>query len=138
MLSSTRFAVAVHALTVLARNADKGPVCSSFVAKSVNTNPVVIRRLMGDLEKAGLVASTAGRSGGFLLSRAAERISLADVYRSVEDEGIFRLHKLDPETDCPIGCQLMKILAKPLHAAEASLEKSLAATSLKDIAVAIA
>lgn len=137
MLSSTRFAVAVHALTVLARHAEEGPVCSSFVAHSVNTNPVVIRRLMGDLEKAGLVTSAAGRCGGFLLSRAADQISLADVYRSVEDQGIFRLHKTDPRSQCPIGTQLMTIIAEPLRAAEGALRKSLAATTLKDIALAI-
>ncbi len=137
MLSSTRFAVAVHALTVLAKHADNGPVCSSFVAKSVNTNPVVIRRLMCELERAGLVASAAGRSGGFLLNRAADSISLADVYKSVEDDGIFRLHKTCPGAQCPIGAQLAKILSKPFRAAECALEQSLAATTLEDIALAV-
>lgn len=138
MLSSTRFAVAVHALTVLAKNAEHGPVCSGLVAQSVNTNPVVIRRLMGDLERAGLVVSAAGRSGGFQLSRAADSISLADVYKSVEDTGIFRLHKTCTESKCPIGAQLAKILSSPLKAAESALEKSLQATTLKDIVLAVA
>lgn len=44
MLSSSRFVVAVHAMSVLARFAGKGPVCSAAVAESVHTNPVVIRR----------------------------------------------------------------------------------------------
>lgn len=138
MLSSTRFAVAVHALTVLAKHADKGPVCSSMVAKSVNTNPVVIRRLMCELERTGLVSSAAGRSGGFQLNRAAEQISLADVYRAVEDDGIFRLHKTCDGSQCPIGAQLASILSQPLRAAEGALERSLAATTLKDIALAVA
>ncbi len=47
MLSSSRFIVAVHALSVLARFSGRGPVCSAMVAESVHTNPVVIRRLMG-------------------------------------------------------------------------------------------
>ena len=63
MLSSSRFIVAVHALSVLARFTGKGPVCSATVAESVHTNPVVIRRLMTELEKADLVRSVAGRSG---------------------------------------------------------------------------
>ena len=58
MLSSSRFVVAIHALSVLARNSGKGPVCSNMIAQSVHTNPVVIRRLMSELEKATLVAST--------------------------------------------------------------------------------
>ena len=77
MLSSSRFIVAVHAMSVLARFQGKGPVCSALVAQSVHTNPVVIRRLMTELERAGLVKSVAGRSGGFALNRDPGRITLA-------------------------------------------------------------
>jgi Rrf2 family protein len=106
MLSSSRFVVAIHALSVLARHAAKGPVCSNMIAQSVHTNPVVIRRLMSELEKAELVASTAGRSGGFSLARPAPQITLADVYRAVEDDAVFRMHKLDPEAACPVAAQV--------------------------------
>jgi Rrf2 family protein len=135
MLSSTRFAVAVHALSVLAKNFGSGPVCSSYVASSVNTNPVVIRRLMSDLERAKLVSSTAGRSGGFLLGRTPERISLADIYNAVEGGKIFKMHKPDPHSKCPIAVMIGNIIAKPLHDAETALEKSLATTTLKDVAL---
>ena len=53
MLSSSRFVVAIHALSVLARSDSKGPVCSATIAESVHTNPVVIRRMMAELERAG-------------------------------------------------------------------------------------
>jgi Rrf2 family protein len=138
MLSSSRFIVAIHAMSVLAKHAGRGPVCSGQVAMSVNTNPVVIRRLMSDLEKAGLVRSASGRTGGFSLARAPDGISLADIYKAVEDETIFRMHKTDPASDCPIGAQICKVLAGPLHAAETALAASLASTSLKDIAGRIA
>jgi DNA-binding IscR family transcriptional regulator len=59
-------------MSVLAKHAGRGPVCSNLVALSVNTNPVVIRRLMSDLEKAELVTSASGRTGGFSLARSAE------------------------------------------------------------------
>jgi Rrf2 family protein len=138
MLSSSRFIVAIHALSVLARYAGRGPVCSNQVAQSVNTNPVVIRRLMSDLEKANLVTSAAGRTGGFSLARSADGISLADIYRAVEDETIFRMHKTDPHSECPIGAQICKVLAGPLQAAESALAASLAGTTLKDISARIA
>ena len=134
MLSSARFAVAIHALSVLAKNFGKGPVCSSFVASSVNTNPVVIRRLMGDLERAQLVSSAAGRTGGFALGRAPERISLADIYQAVEGNGIFKIHKVDPNSKCPIAAMIGKIITPPLQDAEIALQRSLATTSLKDVA----
>jgi Rrf2 family protein len=137
MLSSSRFIVAIHALSVLARYAGKGPVCSALVAQSVHTNPVVIRRLMGELERAKLVRSVAGRSGGFELERQADAITLADVYFAVEDENVFRMHKADPNSHCPVAAQLGKVLNAPLRAAECALHSSLARTTLSDVATAI-
>jgi Rrf2 family protein len=137
MLSSSRFVVAIHAMSVLARFTGKGPVCSALVAQSVHTNPVVIRRLMTELEKAGLVRSVAGRSGGFELNRDAGTITLADVYFAVEDESVFRMHKTDPRSQCPVAAQLGQVLSAPLKAAECALHSSLARTSLRDVAFAI-
>ena len=137
MLSSSRFIVAVHAMSVLARFAGKGPVCSAVVAASVHTNPVVIRRLMTELEKANLVRSVAGRAGGFELNRDASLITLADVYFAVEDENVFRMHKTDPKSECPVAAQLGKVLSVPLRAAECALHTSLANTSIRDVATAI-
>lgn len=137
MLSSSRFIVAIHAMSVLARSAGKGPVCSTAVALSVHTNPVVIRRLMTELEKAKLVRSVAGRSGGFELERPADDITLADVYCAVEDETVFRMHKMDPLASCPIAAQIGKILSGPLRAAEGALAASLAKTTIRDVTSAI-
>ena len=137
MLSSSRFVVAVHAMSVLARFRGKGPVCSALVAQSVHTNPVVIRRLMTELEKAHLVRSVAGRAGGFELNRDPAQITLADVYFAVEDENVFRMHKTDPHSNCPVAAQLGKVLSAPLRAAECALHTSLARTSIRDVASAI-
>jgi Rrf2 family protein len=133
MLSSSRFVVAIHALSVLARRAGCGPVCSNAIATSVHTNPVVIRRLMCELERSAIVKSTAGRTGGFELARAAPSISLADVYNAVEDESMFRMHKTDPNADCPVACQLQTVLAKPLRAAQQAMTQALGATTLDDV-----
>ncbi|MEI8177214.1 Rrf2 family transcriptional regulator [Aestuariivirga sp.] len=137
MLSSSRFIVAVHAMSVLARCRGKGPVCSALVAESVHTNPVVIRRLMTELEKASLVKSVAGRAGGFELNKDPAQITLADVYFAVEDENVFRMHKTDPHSTCPVAAQLGQILTGPLRAAECALHSSLAKTSIRDVASAI-
>jgi Rrf2 family protein len=137
MLSSSRFVVAVHAMSVLARFRGKGPVCSALVAESVHTNPVVIRRLMSELERAHLVKSVAGRAGGFELNRDPAEITLADVYFAVEDESVFRMHKTDPLSNCPVAAQLGRVLSGPLKAAECALHSSLAGTSIRDVASAI-
>jgi Rrf2 family protein len=133
MLSSSRFIVAIHALSVLARHTGKGPVCSNAIAESVHTNPVVIRRLMSELEKSAIVKSTAGRTGGFELGRPAPAISLADVYSAVEDATVFRMHKMDPNALCPVAVQLKSVLSKPLRAAEDAMTCALGKTSLQDV-----
>jgi Rrf2 family protein len=133
MLSSSRFVVAIHALSVLARMGGKGPVCSTAIAESVHTNPVVIRRLMSQLEKSQIVKSTAGRTGGFQLARGATSINLAEVYQAVEDETVFRMHKVDPTSECPVAAQIKSVLANPLGKAERAMTESLATTSLHDV-----
>jgi Rrf2 family protein len=137
MLSSSRFVVAVHVLSLLAKNAGKGPICSSTIACSVGTNPVVIRRLMSELEKSGLILATAGRSGGFSLSKSAVNVSLADIYNAVEDDEVFRMHKLDPNSECPVAGKLRDVLVPKLRAAECALTTSLQLTSLHDVACTI-
>ena len=137
MLASSRFVVAVHALSILACYAGKGPVCSATIAKSVHTNPVVIRRLMGALERANLVKSTAGRAGGFELVNPANQITLADVYNAVEDESVFRLHNMDPESDCPVAARMGKALGTPLRNAALAMNASLKTTTLSDVADAL-
>jgi Rrf2 family protein len=137
MLSSSRFIVAIHSLVILARNAGKGPVCSKMIAESVKTNPVVIRRLMSSLESANLVNAVAGRSGGFALARDSNDISLADIYSSVEDETVFRMHKTDPESLCPVAAQMAKVLMPRLKVAEEALAQALKQTTLEEIAATI-
>src|SRR5436190_15480678 len=92
MSTSSRFAVAVHILTLMAWSDDE-PLKSDQVAESVNTNPVVIRRMLLELSEANLVNSQTGATGGSRLSRKPEEITLQDVYHAVECPGVFSLHK---------------------------------------------
>ena len=67
MPRSTRFPAAIHILTLLAIK--KGECCSSeWVAKSLGTNAVVVRRIIGLLLDAGFVTSHAGSKGGAMLA----------------------------------------------------------------------
>src|SRR5438046_1301705 len=76
MRTSCRFAMAVHVLTVLAyKEGDR--VTSAFLAGSVNTNPVVIRRLLLALQRARLVETRKGAGFGSRLSRSPGRIKLS-------------------------------------------------------------
>lgn len=134
MLSSSRFVVAVHVLTLLHHYGKKGPVCSSVIAQSVDTNPVVIRRLMSQLERGGLVHSTSGRAGGFLLAKNACDINLAEIYQSVEDEQVFRTHRNSENPECETARAIFKALMPRLAEASKAMQVQLATTRLSDLA----
>ena len=88
MRTSCRFAMAVHVLAVLAyQEGDR--VTSAELAGSVNTNPVIIRRLLLSLKQARLVETCKGAGAGSRLSRSPRRINLAEIYRAVEDAESF-------------------------------------------------
>src|SRR5205085_12209386 len=104
MSMNSRFAVAVHALTLMAWSDDE-PLKSEQIAVSVNTNPVVIRRMLCELAEDKLVVSHTGATGGSRLARKPAQISLLDVYRAVECTNIFSLHPKRPSHRCPVDIQ---------------------------------
>src|SRR6266581_7752047 len=102
MRMSCRFAMAVHVLTVLTY--EQGDcVTSATLARSVNTNPVIIRRLLLALQKARLVETRKGAGLGSRLGRSAARINLGEVYRAVEDHECFAMARAKPNHACPVG-----------------------------------
>src|SRR5262252_4343620 len=110
MKTSCRFAMAVHVLSVLAYK-DGERVTSGLLASSVNTNPVVIRRLLSALQRAGLVETRKGVGSGSRLGQPAAKISLADVYRAVEAEQGFVLPPKKPNSQCPVGSCIQRTLS---------------------------
>lgn len=107
-MANSQFSMAVHILTVLACGKDEN-VKSEYVARSVNTNPVVIRRVLGQLGQAGIVTSQTGAFGGTRLARAPEDISLCEIYKAVSCGEIFGLPR-SPNRDCPIGANIEAVL----------------------------
>lgn len=129
---STRFSMAVHSLSLIA--VSPGELTGDFIAGSVNTNPVVIRRIMGMLKKAGLVDVRPG-VGGASLRRAPEDITLLDVYHAVhvtEENQLFRIHN-DANIRCQVGRNIEAVLQSELVEAQTALEQRLAQTSLNDL-----
>jgi len=108
-------------------------VISALLAASVNTNPVVIRRLLLLLQAAGFIETRKGAGAGSRLSRAPERITLAEVYQAVETDEPFASHSKRPNRACPVGNCIQAALEKVFASGEAALQRELAKTSLADI-----
>lgn len=132
MSQSSRFAVAVHVLTLMAWKGEE-PLKSEPVAESVNTNPVVIRRILCELAQAGLVVSQSGSSGGSRLSRPAEEVSLLDIYHAVESRGVFSLHRNPPSRNCPVGVNIETVLTNLLSEVNSAVDVVLAKITLADL-----
>lgn len=131
MAANSRFAVAVHALALIARHTEERHN-SREIAGSVDTNPVVIRRLLAQLLRAGLVESAHGAKGGFRLARPAGRITLYDVYSAVEDGGFFAQRE-QTNTQCPVACRMKSILDGVFGRVEAKVAPELKKTTLADV-----
>lgn len=133
MLSS-RVAVAVHVLTLHALVPERW-LSSAFVAGSVDTNPVVVRRLLGQLRKAGLVMTKSGAHGGTRLARPASQIRLSEVYHAVELGVVLSLHRHPPNPACPVGGNIGAVLSTVFAQAERAFEEVLASRTLEDVVI---
>ena len=133
MQISTRFTIAVHVLLAIGEFSPTTRATSTFLGKSVNANPVVIRRSLGQLKDAGLVNVEMG-AGGATLARLADEITLLDIYRAVEssEEHLFNFHE-SPNPECPVGRNVHAVLDGELAAAQQALEDRLAQTTLADL-----
>ena len=130
MQFSSRLPVAVHILLAVAVFEGKEKTTSEFLAGSVNVNPVVVRRTLGQLKSAGLVQVKAGE-GGASLAKAPEEITLLDVFRAVEEEqALFHFHD-NPNPDCPVGRNVHAVLDQRLEDVQAAMKSQLAATTLQ-------
>ncbi|MET7636583.1 Rrf2 family transcriptional regulator [Streptomyces sp. NPDC005078] len=134
MSANSRMTVAVHVLTWMSLDRQNNEVATSDrIAGSVNTNPVVIRRCLGDLRKAGLVQAKRGVGAGWILTREPEETSLLEVYLAVEGGGPFGMHHTPPNPDCLIGFGIRPALQQVYSGLEEQMQQELARTTIADM-----
>lgn len=132
MAANSQFAVAIHVLTILAKSGDER-VKSDYIAGSVNTNPVVIRRLLSNLQEAGLVVSQVGAAGGTSLTKQPKDIRLAEIYKALPCGEVFALHPKEPNQDCPVGKNMAAFLCGLQKEIDKSIEDKLNQFTLRDV-----
>jgi Rrf2 family protein len=136
MAANTRMATAIQILCVIAY---KGPAGtnSEIIARSLRTNPVVVRRLLKSMERAGLVEIRPGKNGGVQLVREADEITLDQIYKVVETEsGVFALRpRGNPK--CPVASRMKGLLSPIFGCADNAVESTLRGTTLGALVEAI-
>ena len=130
---SSRFTVAVHMLALISFD-EYGNLTSRQIADSVNTNPVVIRRLMTKLKEAEFIDVSQGNSGIELIKPLSD-ITLFDIYKAVEvvvEKELFQIHE-NTNIKCVVGANIQMVLEVILENAQAAMEGVLKNVTLENI-----
>lgn len=134
MQISSRFTIGLHILTAIDMFQKDYKVTSDFLAGSIRTNPIVVRKILGQLKKAGLIHSSQGVAG-ITMAKPLEEISFYDVYSAiepVEDGDLFRFHD-DPNPDCPVGRNIHELLDGKLREIQSAMEEKMRGYTLADL-----
>jgi Rrf2 family protein len=86
---SAKAEYAVRACVELAARAGEPPVSVETLAGAQGLPVAFLERIVGDLRRAGVVASTRGAGGGYRLTRSAGDVTVADVIRAVDGPLVF-------------------------------------------------
>ena len=126
MQISSRFTVALHIFTAMDYFGKDYKVTSDFLAGSIGTNPVIIRRLLTQLKNAGLITVARG-TGGCEPAKPLNEITFYDVYKAidaVEDETLFHMHE-HPNPQCPVGRNINTLLGDRLLDIQTAMENEM-------------
>lgn len=132
MAVNTQFSIAVHIMTVLGYTRGEN-VTSTRLARSVNTSPSFVRRILAKLSRAGLVRTATGKNGACWLAQKPAEISLLDVYRAVEAPKAFSIHGYAKQRPCLVSCNIKSSLNRVLTKTQTAMEDSLEQISLAKI-----
>lgn len=134
MQISSRFTIAIHIFSCINTFEDEYKITSDFLSSSIQVNPVIIRKLLGQLREAGLIEVKRG-SGGASLAKKPNEITLLDVFNAVEslDDGkLFHFHE-NPNPNCPVGRSVHPVLDGRLDQIQRSMESEMQSITLEDI-----
>ncbi len=131
MKKNSRSSVALHALAHLVKRQES--ITSEELGKCLNTNPVVIRRVLGELKKNGIVASEKGHGGGWVVTKDPKQISFSDVFNALGEKLVPDAPQPDKDEQCLIMKTLTLVMNDFLSDAEILIDKKLKKISLDDI-----
>ncbi len=132
MAGNSRLATAIHVAGMLSF-AEQMPLTSEAIAQSCNTNPVVIRRIIGLLTRSGLVTVKMGTGGGARLTKKPDEITLAEIYEALDEGTVFEVPQFDENFHCEVGKIVRPVLAEVLQEAENGLKEKLKQIRLSDV-----
>ena len=125
--------MAIHMFACIDTFSDQ-KMTSDFMAASIGTNPVIIRKLLQQLKAASLIDVLRG-TGGVRITRPLSEITFLVIYKAVEcapDEQLFHFHE-NPNPNCPVGRNIHNMLDNRLVQIQKAMEDKLAEMTLADV-----
>ncbi|AZB01546.1 Rrf2 family transcriptional regulator [Chryseobacterium joostei] len=104
-MNNTRFATAVHIMTLLAKSPQEF-LTSEWIAGSINVNPVIVRKEISVLREAGMIVSRQGKVGGTQLAKSADAITISEIYRAVKNTEVLGKKNQNPNPACSVGKEI--------------------------------
>ncbi len=135
MQISSRFTIAIHILACVETLGEDYKITSDFLASSIQVNPVVVRKILSQLKRAGLIQVTRG-TGGTRVTRPVSEITFYDVYEAVdllEEGALFHFHE-NPNPCCPVGKSIHKALDDKLICIQKAMENEMKQYTIADVA----
>ena len=128
MKHDSRLSGVLHVLLHMAEA--NRPVTSETMALAMQTNPVVVRRVMAGLREAGLVRSEKGHGGGWTIGRDLAAITLRDIYDALGEPALFAIGNRTETPGCLVEQAVNAALDDSLAEAEALLLARFGAVTL--------
>lgn len=132
MRRDSRLSGVLHVLLHMARH--DGPSTSEVIAKAMDTNPVVIRRIMAGLREQGYVQSEKGHGGGWTLACDLTKVTLRDVYAALGCPSLLAIGNRTESPGCLVEQAVNAALGPTFEAAEALLLERLGEVTLAELA----
>lgn len=107
-----------------------GPVTSDILAQAMDTNPVVVRRIMAGLRSAGYVRSDKGHGGGWTLTCDLEQVTLRDIYDALGEPTLLAIGSRTETPGCLVEQAVNAALNQAFHDAETLLLASFGTVTL--------
>ncbi|MBX3495979.1 MAG: Rrf2 family transcriptional regulator [Parvibaculum sp.] len=132
MKRNSQLSGVLHVLLHMAEH--ERPVTSEMLAKAMQTNPVVIRRIMAGLRDKGYVRSEKGHGGGWSIACDMEAVTLADIHAALGAPPLLALGNRTEAPGCLVEQAVNAALTGAFRDAEALLLARLGGVTLAALA----
>lgn len=132
MKRDSRLSGVLHVLLHMAET--EAPLTSDELARAMQTNPVVVRRLLGGLRRAGFVHSEKGHGGGWTIARNLSAITLRDIYDAIGQPNLMAMGNRTEAPGCLVEQAVNAALDTAFRDAEALLLARFADVTLAQLA----